>query len=94
MCHWVSNVQCATLLLSHCVLPTLCLLPCAGNNRILVFPFGSTVATVVCGQGGSFTSSTANLGGVSASSLSKPVGVAVDASGGLFATPSGNNRML
>ena len=59
-----------------------------------MFASGSTVATVVYGQGGSFTSSTANLGGVSASSLSRPFGVAVDASGGVYTVDEGNNRAL
>ena len=49
---------------------------------------------MVYGQGGSFTSSTANNGGVSATSLSSPVGVAVDGSGGLYVADFSNNRVL
>ena len=59
-----------------------------------MFPSGSTVATVVYGQGGSFISGTANLGGVSARSLSAPFGVAVDSAGGVYTVDEGNNRVL
>ncbi len=52
------------------------------NNRVLHYPTGSTTADAVYGQGGSFTTRTGDNGGVSASSLSEPVGVAVDGSGG------------
>jgi DNA-binding beta-propeller fold protein YncE len=47
------------------------------NNRVLVFPRGSTRAERVYGQGGSFTSNFANLGGVTAASLSYPSAVVV-----------------
>ena len=53
-----------------------------------------TAADPVFGQGGSFSSSTANHGGLSASSLSSPTGVAVDASGNLYVADSGNNRVV
>jgi len=49
---------------------------------------------VVYGQGGSFTSATVNSGGVSASSLNRPFGVALDSSSGVYAVDEGNNRML
>ncbi len=39
------------------------------NNRVLFYPAGSTTATRVYGQGGSFTTATANNGGVSANSF-------------------------
>src|SRR5208282_5355163 len=45
---------------------------------------GDTTADQVFGQGGSFTSNTWNNGGLSASSLSGPGRLAVDASGDLF----------
>src|SRR5690349_5972737 len=40
-----------------------------GNHRVLVYPTGSTTATRVYGQGGSFTSGLVNNGGRSADSL-------------------------
>ncbi len=48
------------------------------NNRVLFYPAGSTTATRVYGQSGSFTSNTANNGGISANSLRQPCGVALD----------------
>ncbi len=42
------------------------------NNRVLFYPAGSTTATQVYGQGGSFTTNTANNGGISANSLNQP----------------------
>ena len=64
------------------------------NNRILYYPAGSATATRVYGQGGSFTSNTANNGGISANSLSGPLGLALDSSGNLYATDFSNNRVL
>ena len=54
------------------------------NNRVLYYPAGSTTATRVYGQGGSFTTNTANKGGISANSLYYPHGVALDGSGNLY----------
>jgi sugar lactone lactonase YvrE/uncharacterized protein (DUF2345 family) len=65
-----------------------------GNNRVLFYPAGSTTATRVYGQNGSFTSNTANNGGVSANSLSTPQGVALDSSGNLYVADEYNNRVL
>jgi hypothetical protein len=48
------------------------------NNRVLYYPAGSTTATRVYGQGGSFTSNGVNMGGVSANSLADPVGIVLD----------------
>jgi hypothetical protein len=42
------------------------------NNRVLFYPSGSTTATRVYGQLGSFTTNTANNGGISANSLYDP----------------------
>ncbi len=76
-----------------------------GNNRVLeysnpfaacggAFPCVAGPATVVIGQGGSFTSKTQNNGGISASSLSSPAGVAADVSGNLYVVDKLNNRVL
>ncbi len=64
------------------------------NNRVLYYPAGSTTATRVYGQAGSFTSATANNGGVSATSINGPDGVTLDKSGGLYVGDYGNNRVL
>src|ERR1017187_10222297 len=55
-----------------------------GNHRVLFYPSGSTTATRVYGQGGSFTTNNVNNGGVSANSLEDPWGVALDSSGNLY----------
>ena len=64
------------------------------NNRVLFYPSGSTTATQVYGQLGSFTTNTANLGGISANSLSRPFGVSLDSSGNLYVADTFNNRVL
>jgi len=63
------------------------------NNRVLYYPAGSTTATRVYGQP-SFTANAANTGGVSASSLFLPMGVALDASGNLYVADHNNSRVL
>ncbi len=68
-----------------------------GNHRVLRFnnpPSGDTTADYVFGQGGDFTTNTANKGGISANSLSSPTGVAVDASDNLYVADTNNNRIL
>jgi hypothetical protein len=67
-----------------------------GNNRVLFFQSDVTLhnALRVYGQGGDFTTTTANKGGISASSLSGPTGVAVDPNGGLYVADTGNHRVL
>ncbi|MGA8792471.1 hypothetical protein [Candidatus Binatus sp.] len=55
---------------------------------------GDTTADLVFGQGGSFTSHTPNYGGLSASSLNYPFGVAVGASGDLYVADYLNSRVL
>jgi sugar lactone lactonase YvrE len=68
----------------------------SGNNRVLEYdsPLSSQTANRVFGQALDFTTGTANNGGVSATSLSGPSGVAVDSSGRLYIADSGNNRVL
>jgi sugar lactone lactonase YvrE len=63
------------------------------NNRVLHYTGTSTTADRVYGQGGSFTTNTANNGGISANSLSFPTGVAVDA-GGVYIADRYNHRVL
>ena len=46
------------------------------------------------GQGGSFALNEANNGGISATSLSDPSGVTVDAAGMLYIADSFNSRVL
>ena len=75
------------------------------NNRVLeyanpftacsgVFPCVGGPANLVLGQGVSFTSNTANNGGLGAASLDAPLQVAVDGTGNLYVADSNNNRVL
>jgi sugar lactone lactonase YvrE len=64
------------------------------NNRVLYYSSGSTSAIRVYGQLGSFTSNTANLGGVSENSLNHPIGVALDPSDNLYISDRLNSRIL
>ena len=64
------------------------------NNRVLFYLIGSTTATRVYGQGGSFTTNTQNNGGVGANSLFQPFGVALDSSGNLYVDDYNNSRVL
>lgn len=66
----------------------------SGNHRVLYFAAGSTTATRVYGQGGSFSANTQNNGGITADSLSAPGGMVTDAGGGLYVADQGNNRVL
>ena len=63
-----------------------------GNHRVLHFPGTSTTADRVYGQP-NFTSNTANNGGVSATSLDTPYGIAVDESG-VYISDWANSRIL
>jgi hypothetical protein len=65
----------------------------ATNHRVLYYTGTSTTASQVWGQAGSFTTNTANNGGLSASSLNNPTGVDVDASG-MYVSDNVNNRVL
>jgi NHL repeat len=67
------------------------------DNRVLEYntPLTSgTTADLVFGQGGNFTSDVCNNGGLSASSLCGPDGVAVDAIGNVYVAEFNNNRVL
>ena len=66
----------------------------SGNHRVLYYVPGSTTATRMYGQGGSFTSNVVNNGGVSADSLWYPYGVTVDASGNVYVADNANHRVL
>ncbi len=67
------------------------------NNRVLIYnsiPVSNfAAANVVLGQGGSFTTNTANLGGVSASSLFLPADVYSDGNS-LYVADQLNHRVL
>ena len=64
------------------------------NNRVLFYLSGSTIATRVYGQSGSFIANTANNGGISANSLSNPNALTLDSAGNLYVSDSRNNRVL
>lgn len=68
------------------------------NNRVLLYlaPLATDMsASRVFGQGGDFTTNGPNQGGRSATSMSVPVGVAIDPiTGNLFVADSGNSRIL
>lgn len=63
------------------------------NHRSLFYSGTSTTATRVYGQAGSFTTATQNNGGISATSLSFPYGIATDSSG-VYIAEYGNSRVL
>ncbi len=69
----------------------------SGNNRVLVCNdpsiHGDTQCSRVIGQQGSFTTSLANSGGVSVSSLWEPEGCWVDSSGALWIADTYNHRV-
>jgi sugar lactone lactonase YvrE len=80
------------------------------NNTLGVYTVTATVAGVanpanfqlatdkgairVYGQLGSFTSGTANNGGISAGTLNSPLGIVMDKQGGIYVSDTGNNRVL
>jgi hypothetical protein len=64
------------------------------NNRVLFFSgFSDTTADKVFGQSGSFSTNSANNGGISAGSLYLPTKVAVDNTG-IYITDTNNHRVL
>jgi len=67
----------------------------ANNSRVLEYdsPLTSPVADRVIGQP-NFTTGTCNTGGISASTLCTPTGLAVDAPGRLYVADANNNRVL
>jgi hypothetical protein len=66
----------------------------SSNNRTLFFSGSSTTATRVYGQAGSFTTNTANSGGVSASTLNSPGSVIIDSNNIIYIADTQNNRVL
>lgn len=69
----------------------------AGYSRVVEFaaPLSSTsVPALILGQPSGSGSTTPNTGGVSATSLATPTGVVFDTSGNLWASDSGNHRVL
>jgi hypothetical protein len=65
-----------------------------GSNRVLFYSgSGTTAASRVYGQGGNFTSSTANNGGINATALNNPHGVYASDSG-VFVADTVNSRVL
>ncbi|MDO8434503.1 MAG: choice-of-anchor D domain-containing protein [Candidatus Binatus sp.] len=69
----------------------------SNQNRVMEFeaPFGAnTLASFVLGQGGSFTNTTCNAGGISAGSLCTPSGIAFDGNDDPYVVDSTNNRVL
>lgn len=68
-----------------------------GFSRVLRFTpplSGGMAASTVFGHGGSMTNGSANQGGVSAASLAAPEKIRIDASGRLWVSDTGNNRVL
>lgn len=69
-----------------------------GNNRVLEYDGALTTgrqdATMIYGQDGDFASDSGNLGGVSASSVWHPIGLALDPGGNLWVTDFYNMRVL
>lgn len=75
------------------------------NQRVLEYNFplctsscgagaGDATADHVWGQAGSFTTSSCNSGGVLATALCNPLGVALDSTNNLYVADSSNNRIL
>ncbi len=67
-----------------------------GNNRVLVFPSGSASASAVYGQPDFQTAANdCDMGGgTNDAGFCFPLGVAVDAAGGVYVADSGNSRVL
>jgi hypothetical protein len=73
-----------------------------GNSRVLEYDgalnTGTTTyrqaATMVYGQGGSYSTGSANNGGLGPSSLSSPYSLAFDPGGNLWIADTGNSRVL
>jgi len=66
------------------------------HNRVLAYldPLNDATPDVVFGQHGSFTTGTANNGGLSAETIRTPLGLAFDAFGSLYLADFDNNRVL
>ncbi|MEI7554897.1 hypothetical protein [Candidatus Chlorohelix sp.] len=70
----------------------------SNNNRVLRYTAGSTTASAVWGQSGSFAANTENNGSTpgtpSDDSLSGPIGMAFTSDGSMYVADTGNNRVL
>lgn len=66
----------------------------SSNNRVLIFPSGSTTATSVIGQA-DFTSNQANRGGPPGpNTLNRPQGIVLDDEDNVYIADNQNNRIL
>ncbi|HOW83526.1 MAG TPA: hypothetical protein PK573_13265, partial [Spirochaetota bacterium] len=75
------------------ILVLLCITGCDDSESGTGVENNPATATRVYGQGGSFTSGTANNGGISADSLSRPGCVVAD-SDGVYVADINNHRVL
>ena len=65
----------------------------SSTNRVLYYAPGAIVATRVYGQP-DMTTATINTGGLSATSLNNPTGLAFDSQANLYVADTGNNRVV
>ncbi|HNN57660.1 MAG TPA: NHL repeat-containing protein, partial [Leptospiraceae bacterium] len=64
------------------------------NNRVLYFPSSSYVATKVWGQGAAGNDFVSSTSALSATALNGPGGLALDSTGGLYVSDTGNGRVV
>ena len=66
----------------------------AQNNRVLYFPYGTTSAAAVYGQGSAGNVFTTNGSGASSTALNNSPGLCLDSSGNLYVVDQLNSRVL